>query len=626
MMDSFLLQAMIYLAAAVLCVPVAKKLGMSSVLGYLLSGIIIGPFVLGFVGHEGGDVMHAAEFGVVMMLFIIGLELDPKKFWEMRKAIAGLGFSQMGITVGLLMGCLILLGWEWKMALTVSMAFTMSSTAIVLQTLKEKGLSKSLAGESSFSVLLFQDIAVIPILALLPLLAIQAPSIAVDGHESFLSGLPSWLQALSVLGAVVLIYIAGRYLVVPLLRVVAKTHLRELFTASSLLLVVSVAFLMQLVGLSPALGTFIAGVVLANSEFRHELESDLEPFKGLLLGLFFIGVGSTIDFGLLMAEPASVAILVALVIGVKIIALLAIGRFFKLGMDQNFIFALGLSQVGEFAFVLLSFAGQLEILTAVWSGKLMAVTALSMMTTPLLLLINERLIQPYFGIKEEEPEQAADPIEEQHKVIIAGFGHFGSTIGRLLRASGVEATILDSDSDQVELLRKMGFKVYYGDATRVDLLKSAGAEEADLFIVATGSPEINRQIIDALTTHFPKPKILARARNRMDAYDLMDMGVKDIYRETLYTAIHLGVDALSELGYRKYSAYRLGQKFIHYDDEAMQKLGKLRHDRAAYIFNVRQEIEMQEQILNNDLHQNLTAADHSWDSEYMRETILKGKG
>jgi CPA2 family monovalent cation:H+ antiporter-2 len=242
-----------------------------------------------------------------------------------------------------------------------------------------------------------------------------------------------------------------------------------------------------------------------------------------------------------------------------------------------------------------------------------------------LLLLNERLIQPYFGTKEQQREQDADPIDEQHKVIIAGFGHFGSTIGRLLRASGVEATILDSDSNQVELLRKMGFKVYYGDATRIDLLKSAGAEEADLFIVATGSPEINRQIIEALTTNFPKPKILARARNRMDAYDLMDMGVKQIYRETLYTAVHLGVEALSSLGYRKYSAHRLGQKFIHYDDAAMKKLGKLRHDRAAYIFNVRQEIEMQEQILNNDLHQNLTAADHSWDSEYMRETILKEK-
>ncbi len=622
MSSDFLLQALIYLTAAIFCVPIAKKLGLSSVLGYLLSGIIIGPFVLGFIGKEGEDIMHAAEFGVVMMLFIIGLELEPKKFWEMRKAIVGLGTMQMIFTILLLSIIFIVIGWQWQMSVAAAMALAMSSTAIVLQTLKEKGLTKTIAGESSFAVLLFQDIAVIPILALLPLLAVNSVDTTIE-HQSLLTNLPRFLQAIVVLVAVASIYFAGKYLVVPVLRLVAKTNLRELFTASSLLLVIAVAYIMQTVGLSPALGTFIAGVVLANSEFRHELESDIEPFKGLLLGLFFVGVGATIDFHLLIESPLYIIMLLGIILFVKMCVLFIIGKFYKLSIDQNFLFTFGLSQVGEFAFVLLSFSEQLEILNSEWSGKLMAVTAFTMMTTPLLLLFNERVIDPYFGIKNSKEEKEPDIIDVHHKVIIAGFGHFGSTIGRLLRASGIEATILDNDSDRVELLRKMGFKVYYGDATRLDLLKSAGADEATLFIAAIDSPEINRQLVQELTSHFPKLKILSRARNRMDAYDLMDMGVKNIYRETLYTAVHLGIDALTQLGFRKYSATRLGQKFIHYDEAALKKLGALRHDQKEYVLNVKQEIELQEQLLQNDLHQNLTATDHSWDSEYMREQFTK---
>ncbi|TDE17487.1 monovalent cation:proton antiporter-2 (CPA2) family protein [Dyadobacter psychrotolerans] len=624
MSSDFLPQALVYLSAAVICVPIAKKIGMSSVLGYLISGIIIGPFVLGFIGQEGEGIMHVAEFGVVMMLFLIGLELEPEAFWEMRKAIAGFGFSQMIGTTVLLFGLFMLLGWEWTMSVSIGLALTMSSTAIVLQTLKEKGLSKSQAGEASFSVLLFQDIAVIPILAVLPLLATTdvTPDAA---HSSILGELPAWLQTVIVIGAVASIYAVGTYLVVPLLRLIAKTGLREMFTASSLLLVVAVAFLMEMVGLSPALGTFVAGVVLANSEFRHELESDIEPFKGLLLGLFFMGVGASINFQLLAESPGQIATIVCTVIFVKFAVLFAIGKTFKLKNDQNFMFALGLSQVGEFAFVLLSFTGQLNIIDQEWLGKLTAVTAISMMTTPLLLLLNEKVISRFFGTKEIPDKRPADEIDEQHQVIIAGFGHFGSTIGRLLRANGIEATILDNNSDQVELLRRMGFKVYYGDATRIDLLKSAGIENAKLLIAAIDSPEINNELIKTVTKHYGHVKVLARARNRFDAYELMEMGVTNIYRETLYTSVHLAIDALQELGFRKYTATRQGQKFISYDEKALERLAGSRGDMKEYAINARREIEIQEKLLQNDLLLDFSAEDHSWDSNFVKETLMGKK-
>jgi CPA2 family monovalent cation:H+ antiporter-2 len=621
MSDGFLAQALVYLAAAVICVPIAKKIGMSSVLGYLISGIIIGPFVLGLIGQSGDGIMHVAEFGVVMMLFLIGLELEPEAFWEMRKAIAGFGLSQAIGTTILIFLLFMLLGWEWTMAVSVGLALTMSSTAIVLQTLKEKGLSKTQAGEASFSVLLFQDIAVIPILAILPLLA--TTSVAVESaHSSLLSGLPAWLQTIIVIGAVASIYLIGTYVVVPLFRIIAKTGLREMFTASSLLLVVAVAYLMEVVGLSPALGTFVAGVVLANSEFRHELESDIEPFKGLLLGLFFIGVGASINFDLLAQAPGQIAIIVAAVIFIKFAVLFAIGKTFKLHTEQNFLFALGLSQVGEFAFVLLAFTGQLNIINQAWLGKLTAVTAISMMTTPLLLLVHEKFISPYFGTKTQPDSKPADEIDEQQKVIIAGFGHFGSTIGRLLRANGIEATILDNNSDQVELLRRMGFKVYFGDATRLDLLKSAGIESAQLLIAAIDSPETNNDLIRTVTKHFHHVKILARARNRFDAYELMEMGVRNIYRETLYSSVHLAVDALQELGFRKYTATRQGQKFINYDEKALEKLLASRHDFNEHTINARREIEIQEKLLQNDQLLAFSPEDHSWDSNFVKENLF----
>lgn len=621
MTEGFLFQAVIYLTAAIICVPLAKKIGLSSVLGYLMAGILIGPFVLGFIGEEGEDIMHFAEFGVVMMLFLIGLELEPAKFWKMRKIIVGMGGMQVLLTLLIFTILAMSVGLGWQTALTVGMAVSMSSTAIVLQTLKEKGLMSTASGQSSFSVLLFQDIAVIPMLAILPLLAVTDQSEAlVNGHEPVFDQLPAWLQTMAVLGSVIFIVLAGRYIIVPMLRIISKTHLRELFTASALLIVIAIAFLMQLVGLSPALGAFLGGVVLANSEFRHELESDLEPFKGLLLGLFFIAVGASINFQLISEQPVQIAGYVVIVLAIKTLIIMWIGKIFKLKTDQNLLFGIGLSQIGEFAFVLFSFASQLGILEVKISGILMAVTAISMTVSPLLSVFNERVILPRMGTP-EKVKKSMDSIEENNKIILVGFSHFGSTIGRFLRAHGVEATILDNDSDRVDLLRKMGFKVYYGDATRMDLLESAGAKEAKLLISAIDSPETNLELAETVKKHFPKLEMMIRAKNRTVAYELMDLGIDNIYRETLDTAVKMGVDALKKMGFRSYSLTRSAQNFIKYDEASLKRLAKERFDKNNYIIRVKNEINQQEQLLSENLKPLISANDHAWDSEFMRSII-----
>ncbi len=619
---NFLSQAFIYLGAAVICVPVAKRLGMGSVLGYLLAGILIGPFVMGFIGKEGQDIMHFAEFGVVMMLFLIGLELEPSQLWKMRKSVAGFGSTQLIVTSVVIFIMMILLDLSWKVSLAVALAFAMSSTAIVLQTIREKGLAQTAAGQASFSVLLFQDIMVIPILAMLPLLSIKGLTGSSTIDSSLIGNLPGWLQGMSFFSAVGIIYFGGRYLFVPLLRIVARTRLRELFTASALLLVIAVSLMMKVIGLSPALGAFLAGVVLASSEYRHELESDLEPFKGLLLGLFFIGVGASINFQLIVSKPIIISFIVAGVMAIKFSVLLLTGKLFRLSRDQNLLFAFALSQVGEFSFVLLSFTNQLTIIDREWTDIMMAVTAITMTITPLMLLINERIIDPHLGIKEKE-EDAADKIEEKHPVIIAGFGHFGSTISRFLRANGVEATILDNDSDRVQILRKMGFKVYYGDATRLDLLKSAGAENARILVAAIDPPMINQELISTVKKHFPQLRIFARAKNRMDAYELIDMGLKDIYRESLHTSVKMATDVLINLGQRSYTATRQGQKFIKYDEDTLVEMAEQRHDMNKYVIKARETFRLQEELLLNDIKIDSGESDHSWDSEIIRETLRK---
>jgi monovalent cation:proton antiporter-2 (CPA2) family protein len=467
------------------------------VLGYLLAGVAIGPFGFRLLSTGGENVMHVAEFGVVMMLFVIGLELEPRLLWRLRASILGLGGLQVTVT-SLVLAVLahVAAGLAWPAALAVGMTLSLSSTAIVLQTLNEKGLMSTRGGQSAFAVLLFQDIAVIPMLALFPLLATHASGGGGRGGRdahgaaaTWVSGLPGWAHTAAVLAAVAVVVLGGRYLVRPLFRAIARTRLREMFTAATLLLVIGIALLMTQVGVSAALGTFLAGVVLANSEYRHELEGDIEPFKGLLLGLFFISVGTSIDFALLGAQPLLIVGLVLAVLAVKLGVLLALGRAFRLGADQSLLLAFALPQVGEFAFVLFSFANQSRVLAPVVTAPLVAVVALSMALTPLLLLAYERLVQPRFGQCKPATERAADAVEERNSVIIAGFGGFGSTVGRLLRANGIAATVLDSDSDRVELLRGLGLTVYYGDATRVELLEAAGAERARVIVLALDTPE-----------------------------------------------------------------------------------------------------------------------------------------
>jgi monovalent cation:proton antiporter-2 (CPA2) family protein len=622
--QSFLFQATIYLAAAVVMVPIAKKLGLGSVLGYLLAGIIIGPAILGFIGKEGHDIMHFAEFGVVMMLFIIGLELEPALLWKLRKPIIGLGGLQVLITSLVFAGIGMAFGLYWKVALALGMILSLSSTAIVLQTLKEKGLMKTNAGQSAFSVLLFQDIAVIPMLALFPLLASGYGGVAEHGtaaaNTSWVSQQPGWMQTLIFLGSVVLVIGAGRYLVRPLLRIIAAARLREMFTATALLLVTGIAALMILVGLSPALGTFLAGVVLANSEYKHELESDIEPFKGLLLGLFFIAVGASIDFNMVLADPWRIGAIVLMVMVVKGLVLFVLGKFFRLGLSQNTLLSVALCQIGEFAFVLFSFSVQGSILPEDLANTMVAVVAISMALTPLVLLLNERVIQPLLNKSTSAEERAADLIEEKNPVIIAGFGHFGNTIGRFLRAHKIGTTILDIDGERVEYLRKMGFKVYYGDASRYDLLHAAGANDAKIIVITLEPKEKRLELIETIKKHFPNLRMLVRAENRYDAYDQMNAGMLHIYRETIDTSLRVGVDVMKLLGYRTYSAQRAARTFFRYDESKLKQLSAIR-DQQEYISAARTNIEELERLLQADAASNAFDGEKGWDEDSLMTEV-----
>ena len=620
--EGFFYQAFIYLVAAVVSVPLAKRLGLGSVLGYLVAGIVIGPFGLRLIGQEGQDVLHFAEFGVVMMLFLIGLELQPSLLWRMRAAILGLGGLQVGITAAAITGIGTVLGLDWRSALAIGLTLALSSTAIVLQTLQEKDLMKTAGGQSSFAVLLFQDLAVIPILALMPLLAHghgAAASHQAAGHGStWVAGLPGWAATLAVLGAVGAIVVCGRTVIRPVFRFIARAHVPEIFTAAALLLVIGIALLMTKVGLSPALGTFLAGVVLATSQYRHELESDIEPFKALLLGLFFIAVGASIDFTQVAAKPMLVGGVVAGLMVLKFGVLFVLGRFFKMGLDQNLLFSFALAQGGEFAFVLFSFATQRGVLSTELTTPLVASVALTMALTPLVMLINERIVRPHFGTR-ETPGRATDAIEGEDSVIIAGYGRVGTIVGRLLRASGIEATVLDLDSDHVEMLRRLDHKVFYGDASRIELLRAAGAESARVLVVAVDEPERILEIVEGVQKHFPNLQILARATSRTHAYELLDAGVDRVYRESLDTSIRLGVDTMRLLGMPAYEAHRRGQLFRSHDERALRELGSLREDRDTYIRSVRLQTETLEQLLRTDAEDVHLERDAAWDADSLRE-------
>ena len=623
MTGSLLFDAIVFLLGAIICVSIAKRLGLSSVLGYLIAGVLIGPYVLGFIGEEGEDILHFAEFGVVVMLFLIGLEIEPKNFWNMRKSIAGMGGLQVAGTMLLSYLFFILIDFDWKVALVISMAVALSSTAIAMQTIDEKGLMETTFGNSAFSILLFQDIIVIFMLGAIPLLSNSEVEAAADSHEStgnLLDGLPMGYQTLAIILSVVLIIGAGQYLIVPMLRRVAKTGVRELLFASALLIVFSISFLMEYVGLSPALGAFLGGVVLSSSEYKHELESNLEPFKNLLLGLFFIAVGASINFVVIAKIPLTIGGILLAIVLIKALILFITGKVFKLKLDQNLLLTFSLAQIGEFAFVLLSFAFQLNILDQEQMDIMLVITALTMSITPIISIINERFILPKIGTK-ESIKRPMDHIAKSQNVILVGFGHFGSTVGRFLRSHGIEATILDQDSNRVDVLRKMGFEVYYGDATRIDLLEAAGIAKAKILICAIDNPPITQEITKLVKEKYPHVELMIRAQNRNDAYELLNLGFKNIYRESLDTSLALAKDVLSKLGFRKYTLIRQVQNFIKYDESSLRRLAMEPKGDDDYLFKVRKELEEQERLLEEDFKRGIVEYDIHWDSESIRKVL-----
>ncbi|QBF32426.1 monovalent cation:proton antiporter-2 (CPA2) family protein [Thalassococcus sp. S3] len=586
-MDTFLFQASIYLAAAVIAVPIAARLGLGSVLGYLAAGIIIGP-VLGLVGSETQDLQHFAEFGVVMMLFIIGLELEPRALWNMRHRLIGLGGMQIVISAAAIMAGAMMLGLNWSVALAIGMALSLSSTAIVLQTLSEKGLMQTGGGRSSFSVLLTQDIAVIPFLALLPLLAMgslpmemsQDGSIhltaedAHGGHHSMslVEGLPGWGVTLVTVSAIAIVILAGIYLTRPVFRFIHAARLREMYTALALLIVVGISFLMMLVGLSPALGAFLAGVVLANSEFRHELESDLEPFKGLLLGLFFITVGAGINFEVLFRDPFGLLALALGIIVLKGLILYGLSIAFKLHGRDQWLFTLSLAQAGEFGFVLVSFSVQQNVIPVGISEVLLLVIALSMLITPLLFIIYEVISR---RITVVAPDHTPDEIDEQGPVIIAGIGRFGQIVNRLVQASGFKTVVLDRDMETIQLMRRFGFKGFLGDPTRPELLQAAGLERARVLVVAMDDPDSALRLVSYARRERPDLHIVARARDRTQVYKLFKAGADDIVREMFDSSLRAGRYVLENIGLSEYEAAEAEQTFYHHDRYTIRQLAEV---------------------------------------------------
>jgi monovalent cation:proton antiporter-2 (CPA2) family protein len=621
--QDFFQNALVYLLAAVISVPVAKRLGFGSVLGYLLAGIIIGPFILGYIGSEGEDVMHFAEFGVVMMLFLIGLELKPNLLWGMRRSIFGLGGLQLLFSALVIGGVAMMLGQNMGAGLAIGLTLSLSSTAIVLQTLAEKGLMKQSAGKASFSVLLLQDIAVVPILALIPLLAGSALSHGNDtSHDvQYIAGvaISGWVQVALMLTVITGIVVVGRYLVKYFFRIIARTGLREIFTAAALLLVIATAALMELVGLSPALGAFLSGVVMANNEYRHELEADIEPFKGLLLGLFFISVGASMNFGLLGSSPGTIIFLLAALIGIKFVVLFILGRVFGIRGGQNTMFAFSLAQGGEFAFVLVSFSTDSGVITPETSSILFLVVALSMAVTPLLLLLNDKVIMPRVSKTENTREE--DMIDdEETPLIIAGFGRFGVVMGRFLISNGMRATILDDNPENIEVLRKFGFKVYYGDASRADLLAAARADKAKVLIVATDDQQKSLKIIDLAQRNYPHLKILARSVNQEHSYELLDRKVDGFQRDTFESSLNLGIEALTHLGYNRHRAHRLAQTFRKHNLKVLYELHKHhRDDEKRYLSETRKHALELEELFRAEKEDTGYDADGSWDVTSRRE-------
>jgi monovalent cation:proton antiporter-2 (CPA2) family protein len=585
-LNVFLLGALLYLAATVIAAPIAKKLGLGSVLGFLAAGAVIGPSVLGFVGQGSETVKHFAEFGVIVMLFLVGLELEPETLWQLRKRIFGLGLAQVLSVAAVLGAVSLFVSSGWRESVAIGLILALSSTAIVLQTLQEKGLLKTPVGQSVFSVLLFQDISVIPMLALLPLLAVATAS--GDSHSaSLIAGYPVWAQALLTIAAVALVLLGGRYVTRPLFRIVADTGAREIFVAFALLLVVAITLLMGLVGLSAALGTFLAGVVLADSEYRHELEMDLQPFKGLLLAVFFIAVGAGIDFSLLKSAPLLLGAGLLSFIAIKLAVQFALGKAFRMSAPDQSRFSFSLAQGSEFGFVLITFCAGLGLLNGDMPALLTAIIALSMAAAPLLMLLDEKKIQPRFA--DGDFAKDADVIDHEGvDAIIAGHGRFGMTVGRILKAQGHRTVVLDQDSSQVETLRKFGFKVFYGDALRLDLLEAAGAKEAKLLIIAIDEPDKITDLVKIAKHNFPHLKLLVRVYDRAHAYDVLKEGIDDVYREVFGSSMQLAEDALVALGQHRSAAERTVKLFRSHDEKFLRKAAQHQGDQTKLIDLARQ--------------------------------------
>lgn len=570
--SNWLTGSLVYLAAAVIAVPLAKALGVGAIIGYLGAGILIGPWGLNLV-HDPQDMLHFAEFGVVLMLFLVGLELEPRRLWALRRPIFGWGSVQLFGSAAVMTGVAAAFGVDWRIALVAALGLAMSSTAIGLNVAAERNLLPTTSGQSLLAVMLLQDVAAIPILAFVPLLAVSGVHAEGGG----------WLGAAKAAGVVLAIVFGGRLLLRPALRWIARSDTPEIFTAASLLLVVATAALMQSVGLSMALGAFLAGVLLAESEYRRELETDIEPFKGLLLGLFFIAVGMSIDFAVVLAQPLLVAGIVIGFLALKAFVLWGMARTMPIPLAERPPFIVLLMQGGEFGFVVFQTAAGAGVIDAPTSSLLVAAVAISMLLTPIVLLVSDRWWARHLAAHAPgaRVQEIAEP--QDAPIIIAGFGRYGQIVGRLLYANGLRSTVLDHDAEQVEAMRAFGWPAFYGDATRLDLLRTAGADNAKLFVLAIDDVDQSIACAKLVREHFPNLTVVARARNVQHYFGLRAAGVELIERETLDAALMSGRSALELLGYEPHQARMLAMRFRRHTVELVERMRAHQGDDAKLI-------------------------------------------
>ncbi|HKQ26720.1 MAG TPA: monovalent cation:proton antiporter-2 (CPA2) family protein [Burkholderiales bacterium] len=585
---TILAETAIFLAAAVVAVPLFRRFRLGAVLGYLAAGVIIGPWCLKFV-TEVENILHFAELGVALLLFVIGLELQPSRLWVLRRSVFGLGGAQVLITGTVLGAIALAIGTTVQSAVVVGLGLAMSSTAFVLQILAEKGQLTARHGRSSFAILLFQDLAVIPLLALIPLLG---------AGDVNLTGRSIWLAALTAIGVIVAVVVGGRYLLRPILHVIAASGIREIFTAATLLVVIGTSLLMTSVGLSMSLGAFLAGVLLADSEYRHELEADIEPFKGLLLGLFFISVGMSADLGLIVSHPFAIVGATAALMAVKAAILLGIGRISGHNWPSSRGLAVALCQGGEFAFVLFGLAAQTGIMDRTLNDSLVIVVTLSMALTPLAFVLNDVVIARWLRKAVEEKFDEIDAGES--RVIIAGFGRVGQIVGRLLRAKRIPFTALDKSAEQVETVRRFGSRAYYGDASRLDMLLAAKADKAEILVLAIDDIESSLRTAETAKKHFPKLRIYARARNRFHAHRLMDVGVDYLMRETYGSSLELTQEVLRGLGLREWESQDAVATFRSHDEQFLASQHAVYHDETKLIQSSKDAVQELESLLQSD--------------------------